>query len=68
MRYGTSYFVSLDFAILYYRPYGYDRQGVKQKINAGEIHIGKPVLKPGETLSVIPDEGRYQAETREVTE
>lgn len=62
MKYGTCYFISLDAARLYYKPYGYDNKAVNQKINTGEIHIGKPTLKPGETLSIIPGEGRYQIE------
>lgn len=30
---------------------------VDQKLNAGEIHIGKPALKPGQTLSI--QDNRY---------
>lgn len=30
---------------------------VDQKLNAGEIHIGKPTLKPGESLSI--QDNRY---------
>ncbi len=32
---------------------------VKAKIASGEIHLGKPTLKPGESLSVNHKEGRY---------
>lgn len=41
-RTGTSYFTSLGAAVRYYKDYGYDRTDVQQKINNGEIHIGKP--------------------------
>ena len=30
---------------------------VDQKLNEGEIHIGKPTLKPGETISI--EDNRY---------
>lgn len=30
---------------------------VDQKLNAGEIHIGKPPLKPGQTLTI--EDNRY---------
>jgi hypothetical protein len=30
---------------------------VDQKLNEGEIHIGKPALKPGQTLSI--EDNRY---------
>jgi hypothetical protein len=55
---GTSHFVSLMRALAYYEPYGLDAADVKAKIEAGEIHIGKPTTKPGETLR-LNDEGRY---------
>jgi hypothetical protein len=45
-------------ALAYYEPYGLDAADVKAKIEAGEIHIGKPTTKPGETLR-LNDEGRY---------
>jgi hypothetical protein len=32
---------------------------VNAKIAAGEIHIGPPALKPGQTLSLHREEGRY---------
>lgn len=64
MTYGTSHFVSLGAAQRYYEPYEGGIlnavRAVNRKMDAGEIHIGKPELKVGETLSVIRDEGRYR--------
>lgn len=63
MRFGTSYFVSRHAAERYYSAYEDDApRAVARKLAAGEIHIGKPSLKPGQRLSVIPGEGRYQIE------
>ena len=63
MRYGTSYFVSRAAAGRYYSAYEDDAaRAVARKLADGEIHIGKPPLKPGQRLSVIPGEGRYQIE------
>lgn len=65
MTTGTSHFTTLAMAIRYYREYepGSSRlevaKSVGQKIAEGAIHIGKPELKPGETLSVIDDGARY---------
>jgi hypothetical protein len=56
---GTNHFVSMDAAIYYYSEYGYDAADVCDKQNAGEIAIGKPELKPGQTLSVIDNGTRY---------
>lgn len=60
MTYGTAYFVSKSEAINYYKPYGYSSHSVERKLADGEIHTGKPPLQPGDKLSVIRDEGRYQ--------
>lgn len=62
---GTSYFVSVRAADVYYLPYGFDSSDVMHKIINGEIHVGKPELKPGERLSIIDNDtgrkwgGRY---------
>lgn len=58
---GTPYFTSRSAAALYYRPYHYSDtiKAVDRKIAEGEIHIGKPDLKAGETLSVIDNGMRY---------
>ena len=62
---GTSNFVSLPKACDYYRdqhddltPAALERL-VKQKIEDGEIAIGQPTLKDGETLRVIDNGTRY---------
>lgn len=64
---GTSHFVDLIAARRYYadqEPVGRGSREhvaklVAEKLNAGEIHLGKPATKPGETISIIPGEGRY---------
>jgi len=64
MRVGTSYFVSKTKAIRYYRDYEGEqaKRAVERKIEAGEIHIGKPDLKPGQRLSIIDSGTRYAIE------
>ncbi len=57
---GTSYFKSKAAAIRYYRPYGFDRAAVEQKLAEGEIHIGVPPTKPGDTLQLIDGGTRWQ--------
>lgn len=65
MTTGTSYFVSFNAAVRYYRPYepGADlatsQHQVTHKVAAGEIHIGKPPIKPGQKLTIIDDGTRY---------
>lgn len=65
MRVGTSHFVNIKAAELYYSDYipnfskAVVAAHVANKIKSGDIHIGPPELKPGETLHVIRDEGRY---------
>lgn len=66
-RWGTSYFVSKNAAVLYYMPYeGSDWNdaltAVENKLDAGEIHIGKPELKEGQRLVVIDEGTRYAIE------
>lgn len=61
---GTSHFVSLEHAAQYYSFYygnniDNGRAAAKRKITTGEIHIGPPELKPGETLQIIDDGTRY---------
>ncbi len=56
---GTNYFKDLLAVLKYYGPYGYNEKDVHSKLADGEIHIGKPALKPGETLSLIDDGTRY---------
>jgi hypothetical protein len=56
---GTCYFIGINRAVRYYRDYGLDRSAVIAKIAAGEVHIGKPPTKEGETLVINIPEGRY---------
>lgn len=56
---GTSYFVNFASAVRYYKPYGYDKQGVHGLKVAGLIHLGKPELKEGEKLILLDDNTRY---------
>jgi|OM-RGC.v1.035453989 hypothetical protein len=57
MKIGTPYFASMPDAVNYYRNYGEGREAVKRKLEAGEIHLGKPSVRPGERLSI--EDGRY---------
>jgi hypothetical protein len=41
------------------RPYGFERAEVERKLAAGEIFIGKPELKPGESLTLLDDGNRW---------
>ena len=65
MRVGTSHFVSVRAANLYYLHFGYNSSDVLKKITEGEIHIGKPDLKSGQRLEIIDSatgrrwDGRY---------
>jgi hypothetical protein len=51
---GTSYFPTRHDAIKYYSPVCDEDIGllIDYKIKLGEINIGKPNLKPGETLFI----------------
>lgn len=64
MTHGTSYFVSLEAAYRYYAEYRLYPPDVRTKVEAGEIHIGKPTLLSGEKLIIIDNSQRY-AITRE---
>lgn len=67
MRYGTSYFPSIEHAQRYYKPYGFDAAAVDRKLAEGEIHIGEPPLKAGQSLYLIDNFTRYaidEGETR----
>jgi hypothetical protein len=58
---GTSHFTSQRAAERYYAEYGYAdvKAAVQHKLAEGEIHVGPPVLKAGQTLSLIDDGARY---------
>lgn len=51
---GTSYFPTRSNAVRYYREQGFeDPSGyVETSLKDGAIHIGKPPMKPGQTLSI----------------
>jgi hypothetical protein len=66
-RIGTSYFVSDLAAVEYYRAYENGNTiraaiSVGRKLESGQIHIGKPELKPGQKLSLIDNGTRYMIE------
>lgn len=58
---GTAYFVSKPAAVRYYRDYEGEHAAaaVERKLAEGQIHIGQPSLKPGQSLSVIDGGTRY---------
>lgn len=62
---GTSHFVNFLRARQYYRAYDPSlslkelNAWVKRKLDEGEIHLGKPVANPGETVTLNDEEGRY---------
>ena len=56
---GTSYFDTENAAFAYYLPYGYTRKDVKEKIAKGEIHIGEPPVKEGESAVLNLHEMRW---------
>jgi hypothetical protein len=55
---GTSHFVSIAAAMRYYAPF-IAPDAVIRKITSGEIAIGRPALKPKQSLGIIAGEGRY---------
>ena len=62
MRTGTHHFRSIEAAERYYADYGYDdvRRAVARKIAEGEIVIGRPARKPGETIRLIDNGTPYE--------
>lgn len=69
MKTGTCYFPSYGAAMRYYRAYESPcttqelRQVIDRKLNEGLIHIGKPVLREGQTLSI--EDNRYHITSKE---
>lgn len=59
MTYGTSHFVDMPSAIRYYKAQGDDAASVRSKLDEGSIHLGKPVLKPGQRLHLLDEGTRY---------
>jgi hypothetical protein len=62
MTYGTAYFRSRVHAIWYYKPQ-YDEDYVHEMIERGDIHIGMPPLKQGETCFLIDNGCRWAIRT-----
>ena len=64
---GTSYFKDIASAQRYYAEYDYEdvASTVARKIAEGEIHIGKPDVRVGETLSLIDNGTRYAITSKE---
>ena len=60
MTWGTSYFPTRGDAHKYFRPMGYFSFQVDNKITDGDIHIGKPKLREGETCHLMADHGGSQ--------
>jgi hypothetical protein len=61
---GTAHFVTRRAAVRYYTPYENGDivaalDAVARKLAEGQIHIGPPALKAGQTLSLNREEGRY---------
>ena len=57
-RVGLPYFKTLEDARRYYAPVLGNRE-VSQKIERGEIHIGKPQVNAGEVLGIDSDNRNY---------
>ena len=66
MTYGTSYFRSHAHAVYYYRAqYGTLAEDiVRGKIKVGDIHLGQPPLKDGETCFLIDNGTRWAIKER----
>lgn len=56
---GTSYFISIEKAIEYYKSQEHNKESVLQKLREGEIHIGYPPIHQGEKILLNAEEGRY---------
>jgi hypothetical protein len=65
MRVGTAHFLSYAAAVRYHRAQHGDNACivVPQKLRAGEIHIGRPIIKNGERLQLIDDGTRWAIES-----
>jgi hypothetical protein len=59
LRIGTSHFITRAAANRYYAAQGETAASVGRKLAAGEIHIGRPPRKAGQSVGVIPGEGRW---------
>lgn len=59
MRIGTAHFRNLKAAVRYYSDYGYSETDVREKVDKGEIFLGKPEVRIGEALCVADNGTRY---------
>lgn len=60
MTYGTSHFTTKAAAVRYYRAYEDEpSKAVERKLAEGQIHIGIPELRDGQSCYVNAEEGRY---------
>lgn len=57
-QYGTCCFRSLADAERYYSEHIYGKGAAKRKLESGEIKLGRPPVKAGDSIHVN-DEGRY---------
>lgn len=55
----SCYFESKAAAVEYYRLHNEDTKDVEDKINRGEVKIGKPPLKRGQELFINKETRRY---------
>lgn len=65
MIHGTSYFVSKEAAIRYYKSQGLDADDVQNLLNEGSIHIGVTHIKADERLILLDSGKRYGIEETE---
>lgn len=63
-RIGTSYFKDRAAAVRYYRNYegANAEDAVTRKLAEGQIHLGEPPHKPGDTLRLIDNGTRWEIE------
>lgn len=58
-RYGTAYFTDEQAIYRYFTRMKFNRKKIEQMISNKEVFTGKPKLKPGQKLYIIPNENRY---------
>lgn len=63
MIYGTNHFSNMAAAFGYYGRQGFTRAAVMDKIESGDVCIGRPDLKLGERCTLNRAEGRYFIES-----
>lgn len=63
MKIKTNHFRDFKTAVRYYKAYGFNREAVSLKLKRGEIKLGEPTVRTGDTVTLDPEEGRYHIET-----